>query len=476
VDGSEDATVAAGVARLLYRLIAEGEQQQQRLQQQQQQLRQQCHASRREAAPAAASGSGIEEDRSHWFDEDRFFEPRVRCRLRICGREIRCCRRRRKDTSDSIFTLLRSLMSTGHLSKELIVIAAIYVERLVRHALVRLSSRNWRPVLVAALLMASKVWEDIHPWNADFTDILRRAADLRLWKPANLYLLESMFLDCLAWKVCIQGEEYARYYFALNDSSRPSTPRVVEGLAEAGFAGAACSGMGYGVGDSEARPSSWCGPTTSSRGDYPPLSPLRECASEEATRSGAPPSGATSSSHGGAGRTGGSSSRSSGRGEAVVGEAPLPIVSPRRLAFMSKSCVEAPGGEDSQLAPSGPLARELAAAVAAAQTAAGAEARRAAADDVAVRIGKIWWLDRTNPLVGTFRHAPPASPPSRHIGGGKAGRRRRPDSPDGATAAAERHLATWQLPTPPPWLAAGATGGGAGSVLTWPVRSAAVQG
>merc|ERR550532_1641782 len=32
-----------------------------------------------------------------------------------------------------------------------------------------------------------------------------------------------------------------------------------------------------------------------------------------------------------------------------------------------------------------------------------------------------WWVDTRNPYIGTFRHAPRAEPPSRHIERGRTG-------------------------------------------------------
>jgi len=95
------------------------------------------------------------------------------------------------------------------LTPECSVIALIYAERLMDKAGVTLLACNWRPVLVASLLLASKVWQDLSTWNAEFTDIL---AD---WPLPGVNELERRFVSALGFDLFITPSTFARYYFAL---------------------------------------------------------------------------------------------------------------------------------------------------------------------------------------------------------------------------------------------------------------------
>jgi len=153
-------------------------------------------------------------------DNDEFHEAHFlhkRCCL--------CCPRRQKTPStsvDAVFNLINSVAGSLFFCKQVVVLCAVYVERLLQaETSVVLTTGNWRSVVVAGLLIASKVWEDIHPWNADFEDCLLEVAGMR-YRRSALYHLESLFLDKLKWQVFVDGEVYAAYFFALLEGSRPA--------------------------------------------------------------------------------------------------------------------------------------------------------------------------------------------------------------------------------------------------------------
>eukprot|EP00913_Durusdinium_trenchii_P022917 g21518.t1 len=74
------------------------------------------------------------------------------------------------------------------------------------------------------MLIASKVWEDIHPWNADFEEALQEILGIR-YRHGALYKLESLFLEKLRWEVFVDGEIYAAYFFALQEGRQRESPR-----------------------------------------------------------------------------------------------------------------------------------------------------------------------------------------------------------------------------------------------------------
>ena len=47
----------------------------------------------------------------------------------------------------------------------------VYVERLMEAQRMRLLACNWRPILLSAMLLASKVWQDLSSWNVEFSSV-----------------------------------------------------------------------------------------------------------------------------------------------------------------------------------------------------------------------------------------------------------------------------------------------------------------
>jgi hypothetical protein len=167
------------------------------------------------------------------FNRDLYFVQPSRPWFRRC-RARQCLFGRKAEEAMSpepIFRLLRDIATVGSFCEEretpqaLAVLSAIYIERLLEGCpSVRLTSLNWQPIVVASLLLASKVWEDIHPWNMDFSGILNDVAGLHLIKTINLYYLESLFLKAVNWRVAVTAETYGTYYFSLMAAGKPPSP------------------------------------------------------------------------------------------------------------------------------------------------------------------------------------------------------------------------------------------------------------
>lgn len=89
------------------------------------------------------------------------------------------------------------------------IIALIYIERLMETRSLVLTSRNWIPVLTTALLSASKVWDDHSSFNAEF------AAILPIFTLQELNNMERIFLTTLSYELYISSATYASFYFGL---------------------------------------------------------------------------------------------------------------------------------------------------------------------------------------------------------------------------------------------------------------------
>ena len=109
----------------------------------------------------------------------------------------------------SINNFLTGIFKKLRLNVESSIVSLIYAERLMLKQKICINQRNWRPIIIASVLTASKVWDDLSSWNIEFSNLLPRIT-LR-----NINILEGLFLNALEYDLYISSSEYARYYFAL---------------------------------------------------------------------------------------------------------------------------------------------------------------------------------------------------------------------------------------------------------------------
>jgi hypothetical protein len=95
------------------------------------------------------------------------------------------------------------------LSAECGLMSAIYIDRLINATKLTLSPANWRRILIAALILANKVWEDIAVWNVDYVKMYPNSTI------EDLNRLESNFLHFIQFNLVIKPSVYAEYFFEL---------------------------------------------------------------------------------------------------------------------------------------------------------------------------------------------------------------------------------------------------------------------
>jgi len=119
---------------------------------------------------------------------------------------------------EEIHALLHSIVSRASLAQECMIILLIYVERLI-HGGVMLLPSNWKPVVLASLLISSKMWEDLSRWNIEFRQCTPEYSQQAINK------LEIQFCQFLDFRLHISAADYARYYFRLRMEQFPSAPK-----------------------------------------------------------------------------------------------------------------------------------------------------------------------------------------------------------------------------------------------------------
>ncbi|EFA80887.1 cyclin domain-containing protein, partial [Heterostelium album PN500] len=100
------------------------------------------------------------------------------------------------------------------LDSECAIMCLAYVERVITFSGATINSTNWRRIVLSALILASKVWEDQSVWNVDFLPVFDNLT------AADLNNLERQFLSLIQYNVSLTASTYAKYYFELRTFSK----------------------------------------------------------------------------------------------------------------------------------------------------------------------------------------------------------------------------------------------------------------
>jgi len=112
-------------------------------------------------------------------------------------------------TLDSIHSFLMAVFHSENLSAETAIMTIAYVDRLITLTGTTLHVSNWRRITLSCIIVASKVWEDLAVWNADFCALFPGLSI------NDLNCLEREMLIALDYVVGLKASIYCKYYFDL---------------------------------------------------------------------------------------------------------------------------------------------------------------------------------------------------------------------------------------------------------------------
>ncbi|CAF0817991.1 unnamed protein product [Rotaria sp. Silwood1] len=114
----------------------------------------------------------------------------------------------------TIYRFMRMLFTAAQLTAECAIVTLVYLERVLSYGELDLCPSNWKRLVLGAVMLASKVWDDQAVWNVDFCQILK---DINV---NEMNELEREYVQLLQFNVNVASSIYAKYYFDLRQLAK----------------------------------------------------------------------------------------------------------------------------------------------------------------------------------------------------------------------------------------------------------------
>jgi len=122
---------------------------------------------------------------------------------------------------ETVEKFIKNIFKIGQLAAESLIMGVAYIERITFAGFV-MHPFNWRRMVLASLILASKVWEDQAVWNVDFLELFPLAT------PNDLGQLEKKILTLVGFDVSLKASDYAKIYFDLRAQSMATEEHFLE--------------------------------------------------------------------------------------------------------------------------------------------------------------------------------------------------------------------------------------------------------
>ena len=125
---------------------------------------------------------------------------------------------------------MKESFTLGMWSPECNIISLVLITRLIGSTSVTLNCNNWDKILLCALLLAQKLWDDTPLANVDFPAIWQNVYPNETIDLKVVNSMEKLFLIQLHYDVHVSRSTYTQFYFELRDLSEQAFP--LEPLSE----------------------------------------------------------------------------------------------------------------------------------------------------------------------------------------------------------------------------------------------------
>jgi len=171
--------------------------------------RQQCKASAASApSPGTGGGTPLSSFCSPLMSKD---QPGA-CLLDTMGKPVEPLNGIAVRTAPNkwdVYGFLRDVMVNFRLEPEVSVVTMNYVDRFSDTCGVALTPDNWQRLIITAMMLASKVWNDESFENVEFAQLCP------LYTLDEINTFERTFLKCVGYNMSVKGSDYAKTYFQL---------------------------------------------------------------------------------------------------------------------------------------------------------------------------------------------------------------------------------------------------------------------